>query len=209
MEFACSPCVCVGGFLWVLQLPPMSEDMLRLFDNSKLSVGVNTSVTVCLYIVTTRLHSCNKNSETTTVRWKTKVYCQLKAVHNAVKAQTTQNPTHDAGAPQTPAPVSEPSRLERRAVKCSWTTDCRCGSVRCGSVRCGSVRWKPSAPDQEHLVSRGRVVTATSTFILINTNIRRNDSHNIEYCRVIGPKYPQKKMPMEWFLVSLNRSQKW
>ena len=47
VEFACSPCAAwvltgYSGFL------PQSKNMLRLIDDSKLSVGVNESVLGCL-----------------------------------------------------------------------------------------------------------------------------------------------------------------
>ncbi len=52
MEFACSPCACVG-FLQILLLP--LPKTCRLIGDSKLPIGVNVSVSGCLSLYVTPL----------------------------------------------------------------------------------------------------------------------------------------------------------
>ena len=53
VEFACSPCACVGS-LWLLQLPPKVQKhaklRVRLTGHSKFPVSVNVCVDGCLFI---------------------------------------------------------------------------------------------------------------------------------------------------------------
>lgn len=55
VEFACSPCACVG-FLWVLRFPPTQPKTCGyVIKDSALTTGVNMNAAACLYTADLRL----------------------------------------------------------------------------------------------------------------------------------------------------------
>lgn len=59
IEFACSPCICVG-LLWVLWFPPAAQRQVRRIGNSKLPLGVNVFVSPYVCYSSERLVTCSE-----------------------------------------------------------------------------------------------------------------------------------------------------